>query len=305
VLDLSAFDSMLPLAAAVHVAPLQVAPAIAFGVMYFVRARKLARQGRAVASWRRWCWYGGLAIVVVALTSPLGTLSDELFLAHMAEHLLIADIGALLLVLGLTGPLLAPLLRAPGLGWMRGLAHPAPAFSLWAVDLLFWHLVGPHEAAVRNDAVHALQHMLFVGFGINMWMALLGPLPKPAWFGNAAKLGYIVAVRLTTTLLANVFVWSDSAFFRVYAAGERQHAISPQSDQVVAGSIMMVEGSILTLCLFCWLFLRSAREGQERQELLELAAAGGVALDERRAARAVAAGRGPELRARIEEDAPG
>jgi hypothetical protein len=63
---------------------------------------------------------------------------------------------------------------------------------------------------------------------------------------------------------------------------------------------MMVEGSILTICLFGWLFLRSAREGEERQELLELAAAGGVALDERRAARAVAAGRGGELRRRIE-----
>jgi cytochrome c oxidase assembly factor CtaG len=293
---------MPPLAAAVHVAPLQIAPAIAFGAMYVVRARRLAEQGRPVPAWRQRCWYGGLAIVVVALTSPLGSLSGDLFYAHMAEHLLIADLGALLLVLGLTGPLMAPLLRAPGLGWLRVIAHPVPAFSLWAADLLFWHLVGPHEAAVRNDAVHAIQHMLFVGFGINMWMALLGPLPKPSWFGNAAKLGYIVAVRLTTTVLANVFVWTASAFFDVYAAGERAHGISPHSDQVVAGSIMMVEGSILTLCLFCWLFLRSARDGQERQELLELAAAGGVALDEQRAARAVAAGRGPELRARIEQE---
>ena len=100
---------------------------------------------------------------------------------------------------------------------------------------------------MRNDAVHALQHMLFVGLGINMWMALLGPLPKPAWFGNAAKLGYIVAVRLTSTVLANVFVWSQAAYYSVYAAGEREHGISAQSDQVVAGSIMMVEGSILTL----------------------------------------------------------
>jgi len=295
---------MLPLAAVVHVEPLQIAPAIAFGAMYLVRARKLARQGRPVPGWRQWCWYGGLAILAGALVSPLGALADELFYAHMAEHLLIADLGALLLVLGLTGPLLAPLLRAPLLGWLRGLAHPVPAFGLWAADLLFWHLVGPHEAAVRNDAIHAIQHMLFVGFGINMWMALLGPLPKPSWFGNAAKLGYIVAVRLTTTVLANVFVWTGGAFFHVYAPGEREHGISPGSDQVVAGSIMMVEGSILTLCLFCWLFLRSAREGQERQELLELAAAGGVALDERRAARAVAAGRGGELRRRIEEEGP-
>jgi len=293
---------MLALAAIVHVEPLQVAPAIAFGAMYAVRARTLARQRRAVPRARQWCWYGGLAIVVGTLISPLGALADELFYAHMAEHLLIADVGALLLVLGLTGPMLAPLLRAPGLGWMRGLAHPVPAFGLWAADLLFWHLAGPHEAAVRNDAVHAIQHMLFVGLGINMWMALLGPLPKPSWFGNAAKLGYIVAVRLTTTVLANVFVWTGDAFFDVYAPGERAHAISPASDQVVAGSTMMVEGSILTLCLFCWLFLRSAREGQERQELLELAAAGGVALDERRAARAVAAGRGGELRRRIEDE---
>jgi len=293
---------MPQIAAAVQIDPLQIAPAIAFGAMYFVRARRLAARGNGVPAWRQWCWYGGLAIVVLALTSPLGSLADELFLAHMAEHLLIADVGALLLVLGLTGPLLAPLLRAPLLGWMRVLAHPVPAFSLWAADLLFWHLAGPHEAAVRNDAVHAIQHMLFIGLGINMWMALLGPLPKPAWFGNAAKLGYIVAVRLTSTALANVFVWSDAAFYGVYGAGERAHDIAPQSDQVVAGSIMMVEGSILTLCLFCWLFLRSAREGQERQELLELAAAGGVALDERRAARAVAAGRGADLRRRIEEE---
>jgi putative membrane protein len=62
----------------------------------------------------------------------------------------------------------------------------------------------------------------------------------------------------------------------------------------------MVEGSLLTIGLFCWLFLRAAREGEERQELLDLAAERGVALDERRAARAVAAGRGEDLRRRIE-----
>ena len=288
--------------ALITVEPLQIAPALAFGAMYLVRARRLARSGKPVASWRQVCFLSGLALIVLTLISPLGALADELFAAHMAEHLLIADIGALLLVLGLTGPLLAPLLRTTALGWLRHLAHPVPAFGLWAADLLFWHLVGPHEAAVNNEAVHALQHMLFVGLGINMWMALFGPLPKPAWFGNFAKLIYIVVVRLTSTVLANVFVWSNDAFFGVYAEGERAHDISPQTDQVIAGSTMMVEGSILTICLFGWLFLRSAREGQERQELLEFAAAGGVALDEQRAARAVAAGRGGALKRRIEDD---
>ncbi len=281
--------------------PLQLAPVLVIGTMYAIRARRLAAADRPVPGWRVACFAGGLGLIAVTLVSPLGSLAGELFAAHMAEHLLIADLGALLVVLGLTGPLLAPLLRTSGLGWLRHLAHPVPAFGLWAADLMFWHLVGPHEAAVRHDAIHALQHMLFVGLGINMWMALLGPLPKPIWFGNLGRLVYIIAVRLTTTVLANIFVWTDRAYFDVYRAGERAHDISPQTDQVVAGSIMMVEGSILTICLFGWLFIRSAREGQERQELLDLAAAGGVALDERRAARAVAAGRGAELRRRIEE----
>ena len=65
---------------------------------------------------------------------------------------------------------------------------------------------------------------------------------------------------------------------------------------------MMVEGSLLTLVLFGWLFLRAAREGEERQELLDLARERGVELTERRAARAVAAGRGAELRRRIEAE---
>jgi putative membrane protein len=125
-----------------------------------------------------------------------------------------------------------------------------------------------------------------------MWMALLGPLPKPAWFGNLARLGYIVAVRLYGTILANVFVWSDRPIYDVYVGGT--------NDQVIAGSIMMVEGSILTLALGCWLFLRAANQGEERQRLMELAQARGVPLDERRAARAVSAGRGEELRRRLE-----
>ena len=62
---------------------------------------------------------------------------------------------------------------------------------------------------------------------------------------------------------------------------------------------MLVEQSIVTLCLFCWLFLRTAADLEERQALTELAAARGVDVDERRIARAVAAGRGEALRRRI------
>ena len=136
-----------------------------------------------------------------------------------------------------------------------------------------------------------------------MWMPLFGPLPKPRWFGNLAKLGYIIAVRLTGAVLGNVFIWSGTTFYSYYARGEAYWGISALKDQGIAGSMMMVEGSILTICLFAWLFLRSAKEGEERQELLDLASAQGIVLSEERAERAVAASRGSELRRRLEDRA--
>jgi putative membrane protein len=285
-----------------EVAPLQLAPAVIVGGMYFVRARTLAARGAPVASWRQWCWYGGLGLMVATLVSPLAHLSDELFFAHMIEHLLLADLGALLLVLGLTGPLLQPVLSAPGLRWLRVMAHPIVAITAWTLNFYLWHLPALYQGAVEHDAVHALQHLLFVSFGIGMWMALLGPLPKPAWFGNGAKIGYIVAVRLIQSVLANALLWSGGVLYPRYAAGERYWGITPTNDQSAAGAIMMIEGSIVTILLFCWLFLRAARESEEKQELVELAAARGVELSDERAARAVSAGRGPALRERIERE---
>lgn len=281
-------------------APLQLLPATISGVLYALRAHHLEGTPRAVPRWRQGCFYGGLTLIVVTLASPLGHISDELFLAHMTEHLILSDIAALMLVVGLTGPLLAPVLRIRFFDRMRVLAHPLAALPLWALNLYLWHIPALHEGAVRHSGVHALQHLLFVGLGANMWMCLFGPLPKPGWFGNLARLGYIVAVRLIGAVLANIFVFGGGAFYDVYAKGEAFWKISPASDQNAAGGIMMVEESILTICLFAWLFIRSAREQEERQELLELAQARGYELTEQRAARAVAAGRGGDLRARIE-----
>ena len=282
---------------------LQLAPLALLALLYARLARRLAAGAHAVPRWRQACFYGGLSLILVALVSPVGYLSDELLYAHMIEHLLMGDLAALLIVLGLTGPLLAPILRIPLFARLRALAHPLVAFPLWAIDLYLWHLPVLYQAALRHSAVHALEHAMFIALGINMWMCLLGPLPMPRWFGNLAKLGYIIAVRLTGTVLGNVFLWSGTVFYPFYLHGDAVHHISALADQNLAGAIMMIEESLLTLGLFCWLFLRTAREGEERQDLLDLARARGMELTDARAARAVSAGRGAELRRRLEERA--
>ncbi len=265
---------------------------------YHLRARALASEGKPVPTWRKACFAAGLLTLAVAVSPPIGKLSDELLTAHMVEHLLIGDIASLLIVLGLTGPLLAPLLRNRVLGRLRVLTHPVVAIAVWAVNFYVWHIPVLYQAALRHDALHALQHATFLGFGIAMWMALLGPLPRPAWFSNSWRLGYIVAVRLIGTVLANALVFAGTVFYPYYHG---HFQISPLNDQIVAGAVMMVEESFLTIGLFCWLFLKVAREGDERQQLLDYATAHGIELDERRAARAVAAGRGEELRARLQK----
>jgi cytochrome c oxidase assembly factor CtaG len=296
--------TVLPIAVSEAVeAAFQLTPLAILGLLYGRRVRTLSAAGRSpVPGWRQACFYSGALIIALALSS-LGGASQELLLAHMVEHLLLGDIAALLIVLGLTGPLIAPILRIRLFDRLRVLANPLIAFPLWAVDLYVWHLPLFYQAALRHTGVHVLEHAMFLALGINMWMCLFGPLPMPSWFGNFAKLLYIVAVRLTGTILGNIFLWSGTVFYPFYSHGDAIHHISPLADQNIAGAVMMVEESLLTLGLFCWLFLRTAREGEERQELLDFAHAQGIELTDARAARAVAAGRGAELRRRLESSA--
>jgi putative membrane protein len=266
---------------------------------YHLRARTLARQGRPVARWRMASFAAGLLLLLASLSPPVDELSGRLFTAHMAQHLAIADLAALLLVLGLTGPLVAPLLRIRALDRLRVVAHPVAALLLWGVNLYAWHLPALYQGALRHDGVHALEHVAFLVLGANLWMPLFGPLPKPPWFGNYARLGYVLAVRFAGAVLANVFLWSDRLFYPFYVPGTARYDLSPLSDQSVAGAVMMVEQSVVLVGLLGWLCLQWIADAGKRQALAELAAERGVALDEQRIARAVASGHGDELRRRL------
>ena len=85
--------------------PLQVTPPLLALAAYWMRARTLARQGRPVPPWRMACFGLGIPVILLALITPVAHIGGELILAHMAQHILMADLGALLLVFGLTGPL--------------------------------------------------------------------------------------------------------------------------------------------------------------------------------------------------------
>ena len=117
---------------------------LAYAVPYLVRARHLAANGRPVPRGRVACYLAGLVVLAGAELIP----SDDRFSLHMAEHLLIGDVAALLLVLGLTGPVLAPVLKRTRV--FRFLSHPLVALPAWALSLYVWHLPPLYEGAVAH-----------------------------------------------------------------------------------------------------------------------------------------------------------
>jgi cytochrome c oxidase assembly factor CtaG len=293
-------------AAALHLA--EATPPLLASIVYLLlygsRVRGLSRERRPVPAWRVVSFVLGVVLVTAVQLPPLDGLADDVLVAHMSQHLLIGDVASLLIVLGLTGPVIQPLLHMRVTRKLRVIASPGIAVVLWALNLYIWHVPFFYQLAINHDLIHALEHACMLWFGVLLWLALIGPLPKPAWFSGWGALGYVIVVRFTGAVLGNILIWSQTVFYPVYRATDAARGLNPLSDQNLAGGVMMVEESILTIVLLGWLFFRFATQDEERQALLDLAARRGIELSDERAARAARAGRAEGLRERLLAGAP-
>ena len=270
--------------------PWQLVPTLLFAALYFKRVWTLEREDRPVELWRIWLFSSGIVLALIAFVSPIHAFGEESSLAvHMTQHLLMGDLVPLLILFGLTRPILRPLLALPVLGRLRVLAHPLVALPLWGLNLFLWHIGGAYDAALGNDLIHAVQHLCFITTGAFMWAALLETLPGPKWFGTGAKVGYVVVVRALSTILGNIFTWSSHGFYRHYDDVPRIFGLSQAADQSYAGVIMMSETGVITLALLAILVYRAAVESDQRQLLIERG------LDPARVKRAVRYGRAKQL----------
>ena len=250
--------------------PLELCVLVLAGALYWRRARTLERRGRPVPPVRLAAFACGLLTLFVALASPVDTIGEErLFSVHMLQHLLLGDVGALLLVLGLDGRLLRPLLRVRPIHRLRVLAHPLVALPLWAANFVVWHLPVLFDAALRNDAIHALQHSLFVVLGMLMWAALVEPLPGPVWFTAPWKIPYVLGMWLVMLVLSQVFLWSNHLYYAPYAHDATLWGLSHLADQKAGGGVMLVESALTMLPALVWVLLRVLRESEARQRLVD------------------------------------
>jgi putative membrane protein len=260
-------------------------PLVVLAAAYAVRARTLSRRGAPLPPVRPVLFAAGLAVLVVALASPFaGVAEGDVFVAHMAQHVLLLDVAPPLLLLGLTGPLLRPVLAAVPSALLRPIVTPWVALPLAFALLVGWHVPVLFDAAVRHEPAHVLEHASFVAAGVLVWLPVLETLPGPAWFGAGAKLGFVLAWRLGETVLGNVLLWAQAPLYAVYANGPAGR-LDSLSDQRLAAALMMAEGTVVFVVLAVWLGSRVLAEAERRQLLLERGS------DPRTAARAVRYGR--------------
>ena len=235
--------------------PLQIAGLTLAAVAYTVRSQTLAREGRSVPIWRIVCFASGLFLIAVAFVSPLGRIDDELVFAHMGQHLLMGDLGALLIVLGLTGPLLQPLLASRWLGWLRHLAHPLVALPLWLATYYAWHLPAAYDTALRHPStlLH-FEHLCYFVTGVLVWWPVLtGRLDA----GSSAA--YLFAAFALASPLGLLLALIPRAVYDFYVHAPRIWGWSALTDQQVAGLTMAAEEAIVFFGAFAFYFVRFMR----------------------------------------------
>jgi putative copper resistance protein D len=228
-------------------------------------------------------WHTGIGLWIVGFFSPVHELGETLLSAHMAQHLLIADLAAPFLLAGARNPVLAFLLPRPALvtvarsGWprraFRWLRQPWVAVPVYALVLYGWHFSLFFQAAVRHPFVHALQHMSFVAIGILVWWSALEP-KRRRLRGELWKVPYMIGARMVGMMLGMSYVLIRVPVYTgVYGTGDRGHGLSALGDQQFAGALMVTLDLLIMAFALCFFFYRAAQdadreEQREREALL-------------------------------------
>lgn len=266
--------------------PVEVAGLLILAVLYAWQAHRVG----GVSRLRQASFHGGIAVVLIAVCSPLGGIAQQgLLTAHMLQHTMIGAIAPLLMLLGTPRAFVEATLGAGARRVISRLQHPAVTLPLWAVSTVLWLLPAVHRAVLDNGALWILQQVSLLVVGLLLWAPVVEAIPAPAWFGTGVKCAYMAGVFFVGLAIANVYWFSGTPFYPSHAAAAEAWGLEPLEDQADAGTVMMVLHCMLAFGAIAILFFRQAREGELRQRLLE------AGVDPARVAEATRAGTGREL----------
>jgi putative membrane protein len=240
------------------------AMAVSLAIYFRGAARLRARSDRGIRWYEATAFALGWLVIAIALLSPIDTLSDALFSVHMTQHELLMIVAAPLLVAG--RPMIAgvwafsnpePILnitRKPAvLRTWRAITGPFTVLIVHAVVLWAWHIPAAFEAALHNETIHAVQHLMFFGSAALFWWSLI--------HGRYGRMGYGIAVffvfatAMHTSILGALLTFAQSLWYPSYSSLE---------DQQLAGLIMWIPSGVIFILIALALFAAWLGESDRR-----------------------------------------
>jgi putative membrane protein len=183
------------------------------------------------SSWRRVALALGLVSLLAAFVTPL---TQKLFAAHMAQHVLLLAVAPPLIVL-------SPLWTRLWQSLPRALTHPLFAWTLFNATMIVWHIPALYDVTLRSGTLHVLEHCLFFGTGLLFWGAAFDSARLASWW----RIAYLTTGMLVGWLIALVLAFATSPLYSAYAAlAHRPWGLSELADQQIAAGVMWVPGSL-------------------------------------------------------------
>jgi putative membrane protein len=236
----------------------------ALGALYLWRARQ-AGEGQTVTGARKILFFSALFLIFASLNGPLHDLSDDyLFSAHMVQHLILTLAMPPLLILGVPGWMLRPLLRNRVLGPIaRTITMPAWCFIIFNVSIIVWHLPMFYNAAMANHNIHIIEHLIFMAAAVLMWWPLTSQLPELPRLPYPGQMLYCFLMSLPMSIVAVYITLADHILYPAYSAAPRILPLSPMEDQLLGGLIMWVPGGLFFAIIMSVLFFKWSASGED------------------------------------------
>ena len=202
---------------------------------------------------RRMCFLLGIAVLFLALESPIDPLGDDyLFSAHMAQHLLLILVVSPLLVLGISEHATRYWMRMPQMAEAeRVLGNPAFAWFSAIIVMTLWHLPALYNLALEHEWVHIVQHLTFLVTGVIFWWPVLHPIPERRLSPGASVL-YLFTAAAENSVLGIILTFMRVGHYPTYLHPEDEyHALSlirngwgmsAAADQRLGGLLMWIPG---------------------------------------------------------------
>ncbi|HEY3764443.1 MAG TPA: cytochrome c oxidase assembly protein [Gaiellales bacterium] len=224
-------------------------------VDYAVVVRALGRRGSPTPRVRIWSFAAGLALIALALLSPIEHIAlTSLLSVHLLQNVMLADWAPPLLVLGLSPAMVAACERRRV---VRVLTTPAVALCAWLAAWYCLHVPVVYGYALTHRWALGLEHLAFLTSGLAFWW----PVLTPARMTSAAKLIYLFGAFVAASPVALALALTHPQY-SFYVHAPRLWGVSPLEDQQLGAIAMAIEQAAILFGACSVFFFRMLAEDE-------------------------------------------